>query len=66
LIISEIVKSRVFEISPYPDENNNILTKNILDKYFLYEDKIFNKETGKIVIDDCINGITRQENTECK
>jgi len=65
-IPSEIVKSPVFEIILYPDENNNILTENILDKYFLYDDKIFNKETGKIVIDDCINGIIRQENTEYK
>jgi len=65
-IPSEIVKSPVFEIIPYPDENDNILTENILDKYFIYEDKVFNKETGKIVIDDCINGITRQENTESK
>jgi len=24
------------------------------------------KKTGKIVTDDCINGIIRQENTECK
>jgi len=56
-IPSEIIKSPVFEIIPYPDENNNILTENILDKYFLYEDKIFNKETGKIVIDDCISEI---------
>jgi len=61
-IPSEIVKSPVFEIIPYPDENNNILTEKILDKYFLYEDKIFNKETGKIVIDECINGIIRKEN----
>jgi len=40
--------------------------ENILDKYFIYEDIIFNKETGKIVIGECINGIIRQENTECK
>jgi len=58
-ISSEIVKTPVFEIIPYPDEDNNILTENILDKYFLYEDKIFNKETGKILIDDCINGIIK-------
>jgi len=65
-IPSEIVKSPVFESIPYPDENNNILTENILYKYFLYEDKIFNKEVGNIVIDDCINVRIRQESTECK
>jgi len=65
-IPSEIVKSPVFDIIHYPDENNNILTENLLDKYFLYEYKVFHKETGKIVIDDCINGIIRQENTECR
>jgi len=54
-IPSEIVKSPVFEIIPYPGENNNILTENILNIYFLYKDKIFNKETGTIVIDDYIN-----------
>jgi len=59
-IPSEIVKSPVFET--IPDENNNILTENILDKYFLYEDKIFYKETGKIVIDVCINGIKTYTN----
>jgi len=63
---SEIVKSPVFEIINYSDENNNILTENILEKNVLYEDKIFNKETGRIVIDDCINGIIRQESTEFK
>jgi len=44
-IFSEIVRSLFFEILPYPDDNN-ILTENIFEKYFLYEDKFFNKETG--------------------
>jgi len=63
LIIShippEIVKSTVFEIILYPDENSNILIENIFDKYYSYEDEIFNKETGKIVFNECISGIFR-------
>jgi len=46
IIPSKIGKHPVFEIIPYPDQNNNILTENVFDKYFLYEDEVFNLGLG--------------------
>jgi len=49
-IPSEIVQFPVYEIIPYPDENSNILTENIFDKYFLMKIKYLTQEKEKLYL----------------
>nr|AAC33319.1 envelope protein [Drosophila virilis] len=69
LIIShiprEIIKSPVFEIIPYPDENNNILTEIAHEKYFTQDKKVYSRETKKLINNKCLTGILNQITSEC-
>lgn len=63
-IPNEIIKTPVYEIVPFPDEFYNILMENTFDKFCIYEDKVFNKNTDQIIFDKCIFGIIKQEPTQ--
>jgi hypothetical protein len=70
LIISqiprEIIKTPIFEIVPYPDKENNILTETIHDKYFSHNNQTYTADSQSLVINKCITGILNQIATQCR
>lgn len=65
-IPSEVTKVPIFQIVPYPDEHNYILTEQIFDKFYIFDNQVFHKDTNRVIFDKCIIGIIKQEQTQCK
>jgi len=67
LIISHIPREiktlPVYEILPYPVENNKILQDNTPNKYYVYRNSLYNKETKKPVTNACLLGLVNQTDT---
>jgi len=63
---SEVTKVPIFQIVPYPDEHNYILTEQIFDKFYIFDNQVFHKDTNRVIFDKCIIGIIKQEQTQCK
>lgn len=70
LIISHIprtiIKTPIYKILPYPDQNQNIITETLHDKYYIKNQQVFKVKTKEIVNNKCIIGLLRQTNTECR
>jgi len=62
----EIKNLPAYEILPYLVENNKILQDNTQNKYYVYRNSLYNKETKKPVTNTCLLGLVNQTDTSCR
>jgi len=59
---------QIVQIVPYPDKHNYILTNQIfsVDKFYIFNNQVFHKDTNKLIFYKCIVGLIKQDQTQCK